>query len=315
MERLTIIIPFLNEGEEIANTLHSIRETAGDAVDILLINDNSDSFGIFDYEKIANSFEAKYIWNETRMGVAKSRDIGVDNITTKYFLIIDGHMRFYNNNWWTAIINELVKDERALYCCKCKPLDSELNIMQNKPSFGAYIEFDQTDNREHVLSAQWIRKDASKDISIVKIPCVLGASYAASKDYWLYLKGLSGLHMYGSDEPYISLKVWLEGGSCYLIKNIGIGHIFRSRFPYYINKTEILYNKYLIAKVLLPEEYMNLITGRLNNDYKLFNEEIEEIISSNQMEITNLKNYYQSISNRNFEEFISFNNSAKNNLI
>lgn len=33
---LTIIIPFLNEGEEVARTVESIRKTAGNKVDILL---------------------------------------------------------------------------------------------------------------------------------------------------------------------------------------------------------------------------------------------------------------------------------------
>ena len=41
MNELTAIIPFLNEGIEIANTLQSIRSTVGDTIDILLINDCS----------------------------------------------------------------------------------------------------------------------------------------------------------------------------------------------------------------------------------------------------------------------------------
>lgn len=50
MRNLTVIIPFLNEGAEICETVKSIRETARDNVDILLINDAStDSF---DYEEI-----------------------------------------------------------------------------------------------------------------------------------------------------------------------------------------------------------------------------------------------------------------------
>lgn len=315
MNRLTIIIPFLNEGEEISNTLKSIRETAGDAVDILLIDDDSDSFGIFDYKKMADTFSAKYIKNETRMGVARSRDIGVGLITTKYFLIIDGHMRFYNNNWWIVILNELKRDERALYCCKCRPLDSDLNLIPDKPSFGAYIEFDQASNSKHVLSAQWIRKDPDPNISRVKIPCVLGASYAASKDYWLYLKGLSGLQMYGSDESYISLKVWLEGGNCYLIKDVEIGHIFRVRFPYYIDHVKVIYNKYFIAKTLLPDKYMGLMINRLDNDNKLLNTKINEMILLNKSSIANLRRYYQSISKRSFEEFIIFNDLVKSRHI
>ena len=38
---LTVIIPFLNEGEEIVMTVKSERETAGDMVDVITINDCS----------------------------------------------------------------------------------------------------------------------------------------------------------------------------------------------------------------------------------------------------------------------------------
>ena len=51
MRNLTVIIPFLNEGAEICETVKSIRETARDNVDILLINDAS-STDSFDYEEI-----------------------------------------------------------------------------------------------------------------------------------------------------------------------------------------------------------------------------------------------------------------------
>ncbi len=38
---LTVIIPFLNEGEEVVMTIKSVRETAGDLVDVITINDCS----------------------------------------------------------------------------------------------------------------------------------------------------------------------------------------------------------------------------------------------------------------------------------
>ena len=38
---LTVIIPFLNEGEKVVMTIKSVRETAGDMVDVITINDCS----------------------------------------------------------------------------------------------------------------------------------------------------------------------------------------------------------------------------------------------------------------------------------
>ncbi len=56
--KLTIIIPFFNEEEEIRNTVVSIRNSVGNRVDILLIDDASDSQ--YDY---AEDVAGLIIWN------------------------------------------------------------------------------------------------------------------------------------------------------------------------------------------------------------------------------------------------------------
>jgi glycosyltransferase involved in cell wall biosynthesis len=125
---LTVIIPFLNEGVEVENTLRSIRDTSGYSVDILIINDcSSDDF---DYEKIALQFGAFYHYNDERLGVAASRDLGVELSQTPYFLLLDAHMRFYRGGWVDRIVNELkineqllwswLKSDEMLYLCRKK---------------------------------------------------------------------------------------------------------------------------------------------------------------------------------------------------
>lgn len=311
MNQLTVIIPFLNEGEEIRNTLQSIRETAGDLVDILLINDAS--YDNFDYKSFAQEYHATYYQNETRMGVARSRDIGVEKITTDCFLIVDGHMRFYHNNWCNVIIAAIKQNDRALYCCKCRPLDQNTNYIEGKFSYGAYMEmYDKEDH--YTLSPKWIRLDIHPDQNMMKIPCVLGASYAASKRYWTYLKGLNGLKMYGSDEPYISLKVWLEGGDCILIKNIEIGHIFRDKFPYEVRDAETIFNKLLITETLLPSEDRDSVYNVLRKTEGMHLRDAMELLLDRMDEINELKSYYTKITTRSFESFIIFNDEVKEKI-
>ncbi|WP_285820770.1 glycosyltransferase family 2 protein [Bacteroides acidifaciens] len=57
--QLTIIIPFLNEGEEIANTLSSIQDTATGMPTILLINDASTDG--YNYRTAAEQYNCEYI--------------------------------------------------------------------------------------------------------------------------------------------------------------------------------------------------------------------------------------------------------------
>ena len=87
-KQLTIIIPFLNEGEEIANTLFSIKDTVTEMPNILLINDASTDE--YDYQSIAEQYNCEYIQHEKRLGVAESRNEGVRICGTPYFLLLDG---------------------------------------------------------------------------------------------------------------------------------------------------------------------------------------------------------------------------------
>ncbi len=134
MNKLTAIIPFLNEGAEIERTVASIRETAGDQVNILLINDCSQDDT--DYEAVARQYHAHYHYNTSRQGVARSRDIGVGLCETPYFILFDGHMRLYHNNWWNAVTEALGNNDRAVYCLKCYPLDEQFRLT-NVQSMGA----------------------------------------------------------------------------------------------------------------------------------------------------------------------------------
>lgn len=104
--QLTIIIPFLNEGDEVVNTVKSVRETAGDSVDIIAINDCSTDG--YPYREKLQSYSIYYLENEERKGVAASRDYGINICRTPYFLLLDGHMRFYDKLWSSRIINVLL---------------------------------------------------------------------------------------------------------------------------------------------------------------------------------------------------------------
>jgi len=140
---LTVIIPFLNEGCEVENTLMSILENSKDDIEIIVINDGSDDE--FDYQAIAGQYGARYVLNKTRLGVAASRDLGVELCETPYFLILDAHMRFYDDRWAGRIVEELKKSERVFLCCRSivlKKRDGVIKTFKDRPTFyGAYLNF------------------------------------------------------------------------------------------------------------------------------------------------------------------------------
>ena len=305
-KQLTVIIPFLNEGNEVENTLRSIRETAGNCVEILIINDCSTDG--FDYYSVALRYDAIYHKNEERKGVAASRDLGVELSQTPYFLFLDGHMRFYQEGWPDRIVNELRKDERLLLCCQTKVLyynEGEVIEDEERPStFGTYIRMDGVG----LLDPQWIvNKEDFDSLKEGFIPCVMGAAYASSKKYWLFIKGLTGLISYGSDEAYMSLKVWLSGGHCKLLEDIIVGHIYRKVAPYPIMSLHTTYNKMLIAETLLPAKYKKQIFQTFKQSNNKIYIEAYNLLNKNIDDIEKLKSYYKQIFVKDFVFILKMN--------
>lgn len=250
---LTLIIPFLNEGEEVENTVRSFREFGGDRMEIMVINDCSyDSYPYM--ERLTAIPGVTYILNRERLGVAASRDKGVALCRTPYFLLLDAHMRAYDDLWVSEIPRLLRENDRRILCCQTRFLiqqDGNIIVDEQSPqTFGARLLFS---NSKPMPEIKWIKEDLHpENYEIEEIPAILGAGYATSKVYWNKLGGLYGLKQYGFDEQMLSLKTWLDGGECVLLKKSVLGHIYRNKSPYSIVDSTMLYNSLIISETLFP---------------------------------------------------------------
>lgn len=301
---LTVIIPFLNEGEEVVMTVKSVRETAGDKVDIITINDCSTDG--FPYRERLQPYSVTYLENEVRKGVAASRDYGINYCATPYFLLLDGHMRFYDAAWSSRIIEELQNNDRQLLCCQGRYLekvDGEVRdiMARNYKSYGAYFPMPKN---YRLLDVMWRNEESRPESVTEPIPAVLGAGYAASKRYWQYLRGLEGLKYYGSDEPYISLKVWMEGGQCTLLKDVVVGHIYRKSSPFKRYTDEEIYNRLLIANLLLPQSLRAIMAGTVLWLYPVQYANAVKQLDKNRDKIQALREYYRQILSVRFNSFV-----------
>lgn len=307
MKELTIIIPFLNEEVEIEKTLCSIRNTTNVDIDIILINDASTD--AFDYEMIAFRYNTKYVIHKKRQGVAYSRNEGVRLCKTRYFLLLDAHMRIYQNNWCELILSALKSNEEAICCCQTT--DYYENDKLNNKRYGAYIDFID-------LNVKWNRIDLYPKKNMVEIPCILGASYATNKDFWYRIGGLDDLKYYGFDEQLLSIKTWICGGKCLLIKNIIWIHLFRKKkdVPYPMSQLDFIYNKYYIIHLLFPRnlirDYMNELFVKDRNVYNI----IRNRIKNNLYYIKKTRENYLKMFKEDFEYIIEMNDIyKKNNLL
>jgi len=248
---LTAVICFANEGDEVERTVRGIRDTCGDAVDILLINDASDDDR--DYEAVADRHGARYLENSERIGPAHSRHKGLRWAKTDNVIFLDAHMRFYAQNWHQVINDTISCDPEALYCTRSKPLKPGGDWSGAPTGLGASIVMDNQ------TFGGWLKPDwnirALGDGPTAYIPCVLGGCYAVRRQFMLHTEGYRGLHRYGGEESLISIKAWLAGGSCQLINDVEIGHIYRGGKPAPWRDTVkyFHFNKLATARIVMTE--------------------------------------------------------------
>lgn len=226
---LTIIMPFKNEKEEVEKTIFSIRSTAKN-VRILLIDDASDDN--FNYKDVANFWNCDYIRNKKTLSTAACRDLGVNQIKTKYFIHIDSHMRFYQNNWNLHLLKKLQKYKKAIIYGSSIIIKSKDRVYINEDcksksdALGCYISFDEY----NFPSSFWqgCIKISKKNKTVLNTPALMGACYASNVKFWKSIEGYYGLYSWGDEEALISLKTWLLGGKIILDRNFLVGHIYRT---------------------------------------------------------------------------------------
>ena len=300
---VTVIIPFLNERGEVWQTIASLSANTKQDINIIVINDASNDG--YDYSLLEKMENVLYICNKRRLGVAACRDMGIDLCETDYFLLLDAHMRFYDDKWYELVVSQLKSNNRQLLCFESLPLinnSGKISKAESAIGYGAYINLDSESN--HFLEVDWI---SSLEDNKTIIPCILGAAYACSKSYWQYLKGLNGLIEYGLDEQFISLKVWLEGGVCKLLRGCQIGHIYRQKAPYEIKTESSILNKSLITELLFPSALKYKFYNRLQHSYpELWEHIVQELLCRKEW-ISEQKKHISQICTRKIEEIILMN--------
>lgn len=308
-KELSVLIPFKNEKEELARTCKSVRDTAGDRVDIIVLNDASEQG--FDYEGSVKPYDVRYYESKERLGSSLGKQRCVELCETPYFLILDSHCRIYTEDWLDRALAILHEDEGQLgagtvYCCKVQYFSNEQDHRspQHMSAYGGFWDY----NIKSLFSCGW-NLNRWKEDEPFEIPCLLGANYLCSKRWWNYLKGYEGLRLYGREETYISWKSRMAGGSVKCIPTIHTGHKTRpgNRQPYQCCVYEIVHNEMVILYTLRPEMW-----ERVMECWKyVYNPQVMQdatrLFLSHKDELDALREYYQGIRRVSNKEIDRFN--------
>jgi len=280
---LSIIIPALDETPEILQrTIQSIRDTAGNHLEIIIVDDCSIA-PIVSNEKV--------IRNTERMGTGVSRHIGASAASHDWFVFIDSHMVF-EKGWYENLIERIdPSTTRTAYCGICLGLNAENCDLKNHR--GAYYgaELVLYDEKQRIIEGKWTKEIKNQDN--YEISCMMGALYFVPKELYFRVRGFSDLRMWGSLEPCLSTKIWLSGGEIRLLKTVRAGHIFRSSAPYSTGVQYLVYNKIRLAMTLFPKDLGDVLISKLPQDENFF--AACKLIEKDKKEIEEYAQYYESI--------------------
>lgn len=104
------------------------------------------------------------------------------------------------------------------------------------------------------LQFKWIdqKKGARrfKNLYYVLTPAISGGLFAINKIFFEEIGYYDdGFEIWGGDNLEISFKAWMCGGSLEIIPCSHVGHVFRRRFPYKVDKHKVQKNLVRLAEV------------------------------------------------------------------
>lgn len=254
MNRITVIIPFKNEGTEVERTVTELNRFCT-GFSVIVINDASNDG--FDYSALERMPNVNYYYNDISLGVASCRDLGASRASTPYLLFLDGHMHV-EEDIINPVLCFLEKYPCTLACLQSRVWEGIPPVRRNGIPWmrGCKISL----SVPTLWNWEWqTLKSEDRRRKVIYIQCVMGAAYAVSRDYYLQLHGLWGLQGWGCDEQLLSVKVWLSGGRCVLLKEVEIGHNYRNSFPYHLNNHTVLRNRLFLTKLFIPHRLNELI--------------------------------------------------------
>lgn len=265
MKALSVIVSHVNDND-LCNTLESIRNTAGDAVEIIVVDDCSGTPVEATCPNLA--LADLVIKNKHRLGVGPSRHIGIRAASAPFVLFCDSHMRF-PPGWLDVVLRWVPQYPETIWCATCVGFDKTHMQLSNPAALyhGAHMNWFGADpndrSKRQVLEAVWNKSAGGGEIG-----AVMGGAYFCSREKFLQLSVLRFLRIWGSDEVALSLAWWLSGGNCRIVPGLRIGHVFPSKGDRSLWSCPMgppTYNKLFILHTMLPVDYGNELKQKLES--------------------------------------------------
>lgn len=308
----SIIIVFHNEAwSTLMRTVHSILNTAPQHLiaEILLVDDASNrTFLGESLEYYINNLssvrgvEIKIIRSSSRIGLIKSRLIGVAKARGEILTFIDAHCEA-TKGWLEPLLEQINLDRKSA-ACPIIDIINEDNFAFTRSfelhlgafNWGLNFRWYPISRRELVDSNGFNKQEGKVRMTELvhpfHSPVMAGGLFSIERDYFNEIGGYDPqMDIWGGENIELSFRLWQCGGVVKIVPCSHVAHIFRKSSPYTFRPGkevgDILYtNLARVAEVWMDEwrEFFYLINPIVNKTlHKVGREKAFEKIGDRKM--------------------------------
>lgn len=224
--KVSVIIPCLNDAEILKQILPTVLVELPEKYGEVIVIDNGSAEPV----ELPEDPRVRVIRNQINVGVGGAFNQGAE-LAKGSKLVLMGADVIPGDGWFDRVLETMKGNSDAIFCAV------SVNPQKKIKRYGANILYkmstadlpDNSPNKDNpkfyrILQAKW--NDDKPEDYIATIECLLGAFYWMSKAKFKKIHGWNGHRMWGSLEPFLSLKARAHGMCLALDQGLEAIHTF-----------------------------------------------------------------------------------------
>ena len=280
---VSVIIPYLNDKEILSRVLPRLLEEVPDKHGEVIIIDN----GSFEPLKLPEDPRVTVINNGRNIGVGGAFNQGVEMAKANKVVLM-GCDTTPQEGWFDRVQETLKANRNAIFNCVSSGYSGDQVPLRksSRRKFGAELLLKVTmddlpansplrsiPTYSHILQAKWNK--GMPDNEFTHVQCLLGAFYWMYKKPYQNIHGWNGHQMWGSLEPFLSIKARAHGMKLIVDKNLEAAHYYGRSVGRPYRPDLQFYNMLFIAHTMFSDDLRDELIEYLRYGDK--DEEVEKL--------------------------------------
>jgi GT2 family glycosyltransferase len=244
---VSVVIPALNEGQNLIDTVASVRAHSGPLDPEVIVVDDGSTDG--SPQRVAGRFADDPKVRVTAgpgAGIARARNAGAEAAQGEIVVFLDAHC--YTRPGWLAPLTDPFADPAVALAGPAiasirAPTSLACGVTWADPS----------------LSNVWLPATTTGPV-----PFHIGACQAVRAETFAAVGGFdAGMTRWGSEDVELCLRLWLLGHEVHAAPQSVVFHLFREARPYRVDARLILYNHLRLALLHFDETRLEKVVTQI----------------------------------------------------